>query len=86
MATTTLSSRGQVVIPKTLRDSRHWSTGTSFVVEEVPQGVLLKPMSTFAHTRLDDVMGCAGYSGPALSRADIEVALDSDVRRRYASK
>ena len=86
MDTTTLSSRGQIVIPKTLRESRHWHAGTSFVVEEVPQGILLKPVSTFVPSRLEDVLGCTAYRGPALSQADIDAALSADVARRYATK
>lgn len=86
MATTTLSSRGQIVIPKALRESRHWHAGTSFVVEVVPQGILLKPVSTFVPSRLQDVMGCTAYRGPALSQADIDGALSADVARRYAPK
>ena len=86
METTTLSSRGQIVIPKVLRDARHWHAGTSFVVEEVPQGLLLKPVSTFAPSTLKHVMGCAGYRGPALSQADIDAALNADVARRYVRK
>lgn len=86
METTTLSSRGQIVIPKVLRDSRHWHAGTSFSVEEVPQGILLKPVSTFEPSRLEDVMGCTAYRGPALSQADIDAALGADVVRRFTPK
>lgn len=86
MESTTLSSRGQIVIPKVLRDARHWHTGTTFIVEVVPQGILLKPVGTFVPTSLDDVMGCTGYSGPPLSQADIDAALDADVARRHAAR
>lgn len=79
METTTLSSCGEVAIPKTLRESRHWHAGTSFVVEEVPQGILLKPVSTFTPSRLQDVMGCTAYRGRALSQADVDAALHADV-------
>ena len=86
MDTTTLSSRGQIVIPKVLRESRRWTVGTSFVVEELPQGVLLRPIGTFTPSSLDDVMGCTAYRGPALSQADIDAALQADLVRRHASK
>ena len=86
METTTLSSRGQIVIPKGLRESRRWREGTEFVVEEVPQGILLKPVSPFKPSSLEDVMGCTAYRGPAMSQADIDAALNADVVRRYASK
>lgn len=36
------------MIPKVLRDARHWHAGTTFIVEEVPPGILLKPVGTFA--------------------------------------
>ncbi|KNZ33308.1 MAG: hypothetical protein AD742_06845 [Methylibium sp. NZG] len=86
MDTTTLSSRGQIVIPKALRESKRWRVGTSFVVEEVPQGILLKPLSTFTPSKLEDVLGCTSYRGPALSQADIEGALADDLARRFAAK
>ena len=79
MEATTLFSGGQIVIPKALHESRHWHAGTSFLVEEVPQGILLKPVSTFAPSRLQDVMGCTRYRGSTLSRADINAALHADV-------
>ena len=44
----------------------------------LPQGILLKPV-TFTPSRLQDVMGCTGYRGSALSHADINAALDADV-------
>ena len=86
VGTTTLSSRGQIVIPKELRDSRRWHAGTSFTVEEVAQGILLKPVSAFTPSALDAVMGCTAYRGPALSQADIDAALDADVAKRHGRK
>jgi AbrB family looped-hinge helix DNA binding protein len=81
--TTILSSRGQVVIPKGLREARHWPPGTSFYIEEVAQGILLKPMRTFAAAQLSEVMGSAGYSGPALTQQAIDAALQADVINQY---
>ena len=86
MDTTTLSSRGQIVIPKVLRESRRWAEGTTFIVETVPEGILLKPLSPFPATRLEDVMGSANYQGPALSQVEIDAALASDVVRRYTPR
>lgn len=80
MLSTTLSSKGQVVIPKALRDAQGWQTGMSLVVEPSPQGLLLRPgkPAVFSPTTLDEVMGCAGYQGPALSDEDIAAALLSE--------
>jgi AbrB family looped-hinge helix DNA binding protein len=30
--TTTVSTKGQVILPKAVRDSRHWTAGTRLVV------------------------------------------------------
>lgn len=84
METTTLSSRGQVVIPKMLREARHWLPGTEFGVEDLPQGILLRPLRAFAPSRLEDILGCLKYEGPALSQGDIDAALQADAEAQYS--
>ena len=42
METTLLSSKGQVIIPKPIRESHHWRPGTRFIVEDTPAGILLR--------------------------------------------
>ncbi len=84
METTRLSSKGQVILPKSVRDSHHWVPGTEFVVEDTPDGVLLRPTSSFKPTRLEDVIGCTGYTGPANSLADMEAAIAKGVKKRHA--
>jgi AbrB family looped-hinge helix DNA binding protein len=37
--TTTVSSKGQIILPKTIRQHRNWAPGTRLVVEETPDGV-----------------------------------------------
>ena len=39
--TTLLSQKGQVVLPKALRDACRWSLGTRLTVRETPDGLLL---------------------------------------------
>ena len=58
--TTQLSSRGQLVIPKVLRDAHAWGQDTVFVVREHPEGVLLTPAPAPAAKRasLDELIGC----------------------------
>jgi AbrB family looped-hinge helix DNA binding protein len=53
--TTTVSSKGQVILPKAIRDRRNWQAGTCLVVEDTPDGVLLKATPPFAPTRPEDV-------------------------------
>ena len=77
MSAITLSTKGQVVIPKRLREARNWFAGMALEVQELPQGLLLRPARAqpFAATSVDELMGAVGYSGARLSDADIDAAL-----------
>ncbi len=83
MNETVLSTKGQVVIPKALREARGWHAGMSLIVEEAPQGLLLRPAkpALFAPTSIDEVVGIANYEGPRLSDEDIARALEAEGRR-----
>ena len=49
--TTRLSSKGQVIIPKKLRDAYHWLAGQELVEIATDDGVLLKPKQPFEHCK-----------------------------------
>jgi len=83
METTLLSSKGQVIIPKTIRSSHHWKPGTRFVVEDVQGGVLLKPLSSFPATDLQSGLGCVGYKGAPKSLDEIQAAIDDELSRSW---
>lgn len=82
MDTTRLSSKGQLVLPKSIRDADDWGEGTEFTVERVAEGVLLRPLRPVPPTRLEDVVGSAGYHGPPRSLADMEQAIRKGVKAR----
>lgn len=82
--TTTVSTKGQVVLPKAIRERRHWPAGTELVVEDTPDGVLLKARPVFRPTRPRDVFGSLPYRGPAKSVADMEAAISAEAKRRHA--
>jgi AbrB family looped-hinge helix DNA binding protein len=84
METTRLSSKGQVIVPKSVRDARNWPPGTEFLVEEVDEGILLRPLRPFESTNLEDVIGCTGYTGPVRSLADMERAIAQAAKDRHA--
>lgn len=67
MSTTRLSSRGQVVLPKRVRDKHQWDPGQEFEVVQTEEGVLLRPRSPFPETTFEAVCGRTGYDGPAVS-------------------
>ncbi len=84
METTKLSSKGQVILPKSVRDACAWKPGTEFSVEPTKEGVLLRPLRSFAPTQLRDVLGCAGYRGKRKSIVDMADAIQKGVRSRRA--
>ena len=61
---TRLSSKGQIVLPRPVRQAHRWGAGTRFTVSDTPDGILLRPAKAFPSTRVDEVFGCAGYHGP----------------------
>ena len=82
--TTTVSTKGQVILPKAIRERRQWRAGTRLVVEETPEGVLLKTAPLFAPTRPEDVAGMLKYSGPPLTIEEMDAAITAEVKRRHA--
>jgi AbrB family looped-hinge helix DNA binding protein len=82
--TTTVSTKGQVILPKAIRDRRHWSAGTELVVEDTAEGVLLKAKPVFAPTRPKDVFGSLPHKGPAKSIADMKAGIATEAKRRHA--
>lgn len=82
--TTTVSTKGQVILPKVIRGRRHWHAGTRLVVEDTPDGVLLKAAPLFKRTRSEDVFGMLAYGGRAKSLAEMDAAVAKEVKRRHA--
>jgi len=84
METTKLSSKGQVVLPLSVRRSRKWETGMQLTVEETPEGVLLRPAKPFPPTKFEDVFGCLRYKGKPKTLEEMDTAIAKGVRRRHA--
>jgi len=82
--TTIVSTKGQVILPKAIRQRRNWPAGTRLVVEETADGVLLKPAPVFAPTRPEDVAGMLAYRGPPKTLDEMDAAITTEVKRRRA--
>lgn len=80
--TTIVSTKGQVILPKAIRDHRRWKPGTRLTVEETADGVLLKPAPLFSPTRIEDVFGCLKYDGPARTIEEMDAAITEEARAR----
>ena len=62
METVKLSSKGQIVIPKEIREAQHFAVGTEFIVAFVGNEIRLKPVPAFAPTRVKEVAGALAKS------------------------
>ena len=82
--TTSVSTKGQVILPKAIRTRRNWDAGTKLIVEDTPQGVLLKAAPLFKPTTMKEVYGAAKYKGPPVSIEDMDTAIQAELRRRHA--
>ena len=82
MATTTLSSKGQIVIPKEVREAHGWREGDEFIVEETRDGIVLRLVRRVERTTPGEVFGCLGYEGPPKTLAE----MDAGILRATAGK
>jgi AbrB family looped-hinge helix DNA binding protein len=82
--TTTVSTKGQVILPKTIREHRNWDAGTRLIVEETADGVLLKAERVFPLTRPEDVFCSLRYDGPAKTVEEMDAAITAEVKERHA--
>jgi len=82
--TTIVSTKGQVILPKAIRDRRRWRAGTGLTVEDTAEGVLLKAAPLFPVTRLEDVFGSLPRSGPPMTIEEMDAGIAAEIRRRHA--
>jgi len=80
MPTTVLSSKGQVIIPKLIRDARRWAPGQRLEVIDDGESIILKPVNHFPPTTLTEVSGCLDYQGRAKTMAEMEEAIATGAR------
>ncbi len=84
---TKLSSKGQVVLPKAVRDRLRWETGArldvgvendAVVIRRAPREVRRATME-----EIDRVAGILEYAGPTKSIEEMDTAVDEMFRREW---
>jgi AbrB family looped-hinge helix DNA binding protein len=80
--TTRLSTKGQVILPKALRDHLRWEAGTKLTVEQTEDGVLLREVPLFKPTTIEQVRGMLAYKGKTKSLEDMDAGVLAEARRR----
>ena len=81
--TTTVSTKGQIILPRAIRQQRRWQAGTRLVVEDTEHGVLLKPAPLFAPTDPNDVFGLLRHKGPPKTLEQMHAGIAREARRRH---
>ena len=78
-AATRLTTKGQVVIPKTIRNSLGWKPGTALRVDVDGGAVTLRPVTRgTAQAWLEAVAGCVEQGDPI---ADLEAEHRAEIER-----
>lgn len=80
--TTTVSTKGQVILPKSIRQSKDWGAGTRLLVEDTPEGVILRPVPAFAPSRPETVFAMLRWASEPKSIEDMDAAVLEEARRR----
>lgn len=71
VATVKLSSKGQIVIPKEIRDELHWEPGTQLALVSSINGVTLQALPRKTGRNLGDLIGMLQHQGPPVSLEDL---------------
>ncbi len=69
------STKGQVVIPGTIRKTLKWKIDLKLEIIDADNAVMLGPQDSFPKTSLREVAGCLKHSGKAKTSADMEEAI-----------
>ncbi|MXY90049.1 MAG: AbrB/MazE/SpoVT family DNA-binding domain-containing protein [Gammaproteobacteria bacterium] len=79
--TITVSTKGRIVLPKSICRAQDWKAGTRLLVENGPDGVLLRVVPHFPETRPEQVFGCLSYEGEAKSVAEMDAGIMAEATR-----
>ena len=88
MLPTTLSSKGQVVLPKSVRDTKRWRPGLRLVAVETPDGVLLKteqPAKARTVT-VDELAGILKRPGPRIPEKNWNQGITRMLRKEWRNR
>lgn len=81
MITTTLSTKGQIIIPKEIRERRGWGAGLSLEVVEEGDNLILRPVRAPRRTTVDDLLGCLPYQGRPKTLEEMEAGIARGARK-----
>jgi len=85
METVTLSSKGQCIIPKSIRHDAQLSAGSELEVSWIDGEIRLRPLAKQETAQLSQVSGCLYKpERKRLSDADTQAAIKRQLKKRHA--
>jgi AbrB family looped-hinge helix DNA binding protein len=85
MTSTRLSTKGQVVLPRDIRDGLNWTAGMELLVNREGDTVTLRAKPALPAKTLEprDVVGILKWDGPPVSIREMDKAIDEMFRREW---
>jgi AbrB family looped-hinge helix DNA binding protein len=80
------SSKGQVVIPKSVRAALSIKAGTELEVSQHGNAVTFRVAAPEKRYTIDDLIGCLPYSGPPKTIAEMDKGIEEAVLERWERK
>lgn len=74
-ATVTMSTKGQLVIPREVRERLGWGEGTLLEIVTQAGGVVIRAVRAFPETKVEDLLGALKYAGPPVSIEEMDAAI-----------
>ncbi len=78
-----LTHTGQIKLPESIRVAHQWTEGMQFEISDTPDGLLLRPIAPYPMKQLDQVVGCVGYTGQAVSIEDMDAGIAAGIERQF---
>ena len=83
MAKTRMSSKGQVIIPKAVRERQGWQPGTELDVEDQGDVVVLRRAPLVPRTTFEEVHGFLKYDGPPRTVEEMDEGIAEHIRQMW---
>ncbi len=83
METVKLSSKGQFILPKAIRDRHNWKAGTEFVIIDRGAELIIKPARVFSPTELESPDAPSVYKGRTLTLEEIKKAAIEEAGKNH---
>jgi AbrB family looped-hinge helix DNA binding protein len=85
MASTRLSTKGQVVLPREIRESLNWTAGKALDIEKKGDTVVLKPRKKLPEKSLkpEDIVGFLQWHGEPFTIREMDEAVSEMFRREW---